>query len=64
VICAAFLSLQFGLVIFGQKNIDIKAACKMLMKFTKGQRPHNFFICIGKNPNIDGMDQVNFLTIY
>ena len=29
---AAFLYLQFGFVIFWQKNIGAKAACKMLMK--------------------------------
>jgi len=33
--CAAFLKLQFGFVIFWQKNIGAKAACKMLMTLTK-----------------------------
>jgi len=32
VLCAAFLSLQFGFVIFWRKIISAKAACKMLMK--------------------------------
>jgi len=36
VFCAAFLYLQFGFVIFWQKNIDAKAALKMLLKLTKG----------------------------
>ncbi len=34
VLCAAFLQLQFGFIIFWQKNIGAKAACKMLMKLT------------------------------
>jgi len=34
VVCAAFLYLNFGFVIFGQKNIGTKAACKMLKKLT------------------------------
>jgi len=32
--CAAFLYLQFGFVIFRQKNIGAKAARKMLMILT------------------------------
>jgi len=36
VLCAAFLKLKFGFVIFWQKNISAKAACKMLMKLTTG----------------------------
>jgi hypothetical protein len=39
VLCAAFLYLQFDFVIFWRKNIDTKAACKMLMKLTSGQHP-------------------------
>jgi len=34
VLCTAFLQLQFGFVIFWQKNIGAKAACKLLMKLT------------------------------
>jgi hypothetical protein len=34
--CTAFLHLQFGFVIFWQKNISAKAARKMLMKWTPG----------------------------
>ncbi len=34
VVCAAFLYLNFGFVFFKQKNIGIKAACKMLKKLT------------------------------
>ncbi len=34
VLCKAFLYLQFGFVIFWQKNIGAKAAHKMLVKFT------------------------------
>ncbi len=34
VFCAAFLCLQFGLVIFGQKDLGAKAAHKMLVKLT------------------------------
>jgi len=37
---AAFLYLQFGFVIFSQKNIGAKAPCKMLMKLTTGAQPH------------------------
>ncbi len=33
-VCAAFLWLQFGFVIFWHKNIGAKAACKILMKLT------------------------------
>jgi len=36
VLCANFLWLQIGFVIFLQKNIDAKVACKMLMKITTG----------------------------
>ena len=32
VLCAAFMCLQFGFVIFWQKEIDAKAACKMSVK--------------------------------
>jgi hypothetical protein len=34
VLCAFFLYIQFGFVIFWQKNIGAKAACKMLLKLT------------------------------
>jgi len=34
-LCAAFLYLQFDFVTFWQKKIGEKAACKMLMKFTR-----------------------------
>jgi hypothetical protein len=34
VICAAFLCLQFGFVIFWQKDFGAKAAHKMLVKLT------------------------------
>jgi len=33
---ATFLFIQFGFVVFWQKNIGAKAAHKMLMKLTKG----------------------------
>jgi hypothetical protein len=36
VICAAFLCLQFGIVIFWQKDFGAKAAHKMLVKLTPG----------------------------
>ena len=36
VLCAAFLHLRFGFVIFCQKNISAKAARKMLMKLVTG----------------------------
>jgi len=32
----AFLYLQFGIVIFWQKETSAKAACKMLVKLTAG----------------------------
>jgi hypothetical protein len=38
VFCAAFMCLQFGFVIFGQKNFGAKAAHKMLVKLTPGGR--------------------------
>jgi hypothetical protein len=36
VFCAAFMCLQFGCVIFWQKDFGTKAAHKMLVKFTPG----------------------------
>jgi len=36
VFCAAFMSLQFGVVIFWQKDFGTKAAHKMLVKLTPG----------------------------
>jgi len=33
-LCAAFLILQFGILIFWRKNIGTKAACRILVKFT------------------------------
>jgi len=38
VFCAAFLYLQFGFVIFWQKNISEKAARKTLVKLTTEER--------------------------
>jgi len=35
--CAAFRYLHFGFVIFWQKNIDTKAAPKMVMKLTTAE---------------------------
>ena len=43
VLCAAFMCLQFGFVIFWQKEISIKAAHKMLVKLTP---------CLQKNVTI------------
>jgi hypothetical protein len=34
--CAAFMCLQFGFVIFWQKDFGAKAAHKMLVKLTPG----------------------------
>jgi len=36
VFCAAFMCLQFGVVIFWQKDFGTKAAHKMLVKLTPG----------------------------
>jgi len=36
VFCTAFIFLQFGFVIFWQKNIGVKTTHKMLVKLTKG----------------------------
>ena len=36
VFCAAFMCLQFGFVIFWQKDFGAKAAHKMLVKLTPG----------------------------
>jgi len=44
VLCAAFLLLQFGFVIFWQKNSGKKAACKMLMKLTTGRLATRAFL--------------------
>jgi len=41
VLCAAFLQLQFGFVIFWRKYFGAKTACKMLMKLTKGFGHHS-----------------------
>jgi hypothetical protein len=38
VFCAAFMCLQFGFVIFWQKDFGAKAAHKMLVKLTPGFR--------------------------
>jgi hypothetical protein len=38
VFCAAFMCLQFGFVIFWQKDIGTKAAHKMLVKLSPGGR--------------------------
>jgi hypothetical protein len=35
--CAAFISLQFGFVIFWQKDFGAKAAHQMLVKLTPGR---------------------------
>jgi len=43
VFCEAFLYLQFGFVIYWQKNIGAKAAHKMLMKLTTGLNFTNIF---------------------
>ncbi len=45
---AAFFNLQFGFIIFWQKNIGTKVAHKMLMKSTGGVN----FINILRNANI------------
>ncbi len=36
VFCAAYMCLQFGFVIFWQKDFGAKAAHKMLVKLTPG----------------------------
>jgi hypothetical protein len=36
VFCAAFMCLQFGFVIFWQKDFGAKAAHKLLVKLTPG----------------------------
>jgi hypothetical protein len=36
VFCAAFMCLQFGFLIFWQKDIGAKAAHKMMVKLTQG----------------------------
>jgi len=38
VICAAFMCLQFGIIIFWQNEIGAKAAGIMLLKLTTGCR--------------------------
>jgi hypothetical protein len=50
--CAAFMCLQFGFVIFWQKDFGTKAAHKMLVKLAPGPWLSNFFdnnlhLCIG-----------------
>ncbi len=40
VFCAAFMCLQFGFVIFWQKDFGAKAAHKMLVKLTPGQQKY------------------------
>ncbi len=37
-LCAAFMCLKFGFVIFWQKDFGAKAAHKMLVKLTPGDR--------------------------
>jgi len=41
VLRAAFLELQFGLIVFWRKNIGTKAASNILMKLTTAQRNAN-----------------------
>jgi len=41
-----FLKLQLGFVIFWQKNIGTQAACKMLMKLTKGVNFTNILLAV------------------
>jgi hypothetical protein len=43
VFCAAFMCLQFGFVIFWQKDFGAKAAHKMLMKLTPGLHRNEWF---------------------
>jgi hypothetical protein len=43
VFCADFMCLQFGFVIFWQKDFGAKAAHKMLVKGTRCQ--HGYQIC-------------------
>jgi hypothetical protein len=51
VFCAAFMCLQFGFVIFWQKDFGPKAANKMLVKLMPGDRiwqliyPDCIFLC-------------------
>jgi hypothetical protein len=44
VLCAPFMCLQFGYVIFWQKDFGAKAAHKMLVKLTLGNCDTDFFI--------------------
>jgi hypothetical protein len=44
VLCIAFKCLQFGFVIFWQKDFGAKAAHKMLVKLTPGGK--NFSLCV------------------
>jgi hypothetical protein len=48
VFCAAFMWLQFGFVIFWQKDLGAKAAHKMLVKLTPGQveQPMHSQVCM------------------
>jgi len=59
VFCIAFMCLQFGFVILGQKEIGSKVAHKMLVKLTTGdnQEPDFFQHCpVG---NIGPSDLIN-----
>jgi hypothetical protein len=44
VLCAALMCLQFGLVIFWQKDFGAKAAHKMLVKLTPGHNDMKPFL--------------------
>jgi hypothetical protein len=46
VFCAAFMCLQFGFVIFWQKDFGAKAAHKMLVKLTPGVFLATFFVFV------------------
>jgi len=46
VLSAAFLLLQFGFIIFWQKNIGKKAACKMLLTLTTGKIISTYLILV------------------
>jgi len=50
VLCAAFMCLQFGFVIFWQKDFGTKAAHNMLVKLTPGVNFTNQFVQFAKAP--------------
>ena len=61
VFCTACPCLQFGFVIFLPKEISAKAACKLLVKLTRGRKvlEHLEAFCLRKRIEEDFLSNIN-----